>query len=237
MTTAELLKLHKETCDKCYGIVQKKNNDYSGGATSPDALANFKMSTAIGLSPVMGLLLRIQDKMMRIKTFATDGALNVADETVNDAFEDIINYAILGKALMIEKAGTTAKPAAAPVKKAIPPVKKAIPPVEEVIKAALTDLIEEELSQPKPRVVPKNIIRKAIDLFEVDYIYYGEIGVFLQAMNKFATHLDEDEVEQSIQICEISESGNKEDEYVLVAVKKNSRLYIALGGGGKQPLA
>lgn len=230
MTTAELLKLHKETCDKCYGIVQKKNNDYSGGATSPDALANFKMSTAIGLSPVIGLLLRIQDKMMRIKTFATDGALNVADETVNDAFEDIINYAILGKALMIEKAGTTAKPAAAPVK-------KVIPPVEEVLKAALTDLIEEELSQPKPRVVPKNIIRKAIEIFEVGYIYYGEIGVFLQAMNKFATHLDEDEVEQSIQICEISESGNKEDEYVLVAVKKNSRLYTALGGGGKQPLA
>lgn len=103
MNSKELLQLHRDTSDKCFAIMQKKNNDYSGGEKSPDALANFKMSESLGLHPVMGLLLRMQDKIMRIKTFASDGTLKVSDETTEDAFDDIVNYAILGKALLIDE--------------------------------------------------------------------------------------------------------------------------------------
>ena len=31
MTTEELLKLHKDTCDTCRDIMRRKNNDYTGG--------------------------------------------------------------------------------------------------------------------------------------------------------------------------------------------------------------
>jgi hypothetical protein len=104
MTPQDLLKLHDETSAKCRGIMERKNSDYTGGKTATDALANFKASTALGLHPVMGLLLRLQDKLMRIRSFVADGELRVDGETVEDAFDDGINYLILGKALLREQA-------------------------------------------------------------------------------------------------------------------------------------
>jgi hypothetical protein len=103
MTPQDLLKLHDETSAKCRGIMERKNSDYTGGKTATDALANFKASSALGLHPVMGLLLRLQDKLMRIRSFVADGELRVDGETVEDAFDDGINYLILGKALLREE--------------------------------------------------------------------------------------------------------------------------------------
>ena len=103
MNRDDLLKLHDETCAKTRAIMVAKNNDYSGGARAPDALANFKSAHALELHPVTGLLLRMQDKMMRVKSFVADGALKVSGETVEDAFDDMVNYAILGKALLREE--------------------------------------------------------------------------------------------------------------------------------------
>jgi hypothetical protein len=85
--------------------MERKNSDYTGGKTATDALANFKASAALGLHPVMGLLLRLQDKLMRIRSFVSDGELRVDGETVEDAFDDGINYLVLGKALLREQAG------------------------------------------------------------------------------------------------------------------------------------
>ena len=103
MNRDDLLKLHDETCAKTRAIMVAKNNDYSGGTRAPDALANFKSAHALELHPVTGLLLRMQDKMMRVKSFVADGALKVSGETVEDAFDDMVNYAILGKALLREE--------------------------------------------------------------------------------------------------------------------------------------
>ncbi len=212
MNTETLLQLHKTTCAKCYAVMQKKNNDYSGGLTSDDALANFKMSSTLGMPPVMGLLLRIQDKMMRIKTFATDGSLNVADESVYDAFEDIINYAILGKALMIENREDSTNKQTTPSNKHS----------EATIAGA---------ANPKVRAVPNNIIAKAIDIFASGFIYFGEVHYFCEALSKITLFITEEEVNKSIEICEIP--SDKGDDYILVAVKKDSQLYIALGGDGQ----
>ncbi len=103
MNRDDLLKLHDETCAKTRAIMVAKNNDYSGGTRAPDALANFKCAHTLDLHPVTGLLLRMQDKMMRVKSFVADGALKVSGETVEDAFDDMVNYAILGKALLREE--------------------------------------------------------------------------------------------------------------------------------------
>ena len=107
MNVTELLELHTETTDICREIMERKNSDYCGGKSSTDALANFKTATALGLHPVTGLLLRMQDKLMRIKSFVNDGELRVTGETVEDACNDLVNYSILCKALLREESGET----------------------------------------------------------------------------------------------------------------------------------
>ena len=103
MTTKELLKLHDETCDKCKVIMAKKNSDYTGGSQATDIFANFNSSTILNIHPVQGLLLRLIDKVQRIRSFTNDKKLSVPDESVDDACEDIVNYAILAKAMLIEE--------------------------------------------------------------------------------------------------------------------------------------
>jgi hypothetical protein len=102
MTTEELLKLHKQTCDTCRDIMKQKNNDYTGGKTSQDPFANFNAASVLGIDPVQGLLLRVIDKIQRIRSFTNDKELKVANESVEDACDDIVNYAILAKAMLMQ---------------------------------------------------------------------------------------------------------------------------------------
>ena len=112
MKPETLFRLHEETCAKTLDIMRAKNSDYCGGAETLDALANFKSARSLGLHPVTGLLLRMQDKLMRIKSFVNDGELKVAGESVDDACEDLVNYSILAKALLTEEreCGTCSNP-------------------------------------------------------------------------------------------------------------------------------
>jgi hypothetical protein len=103
MKPETLFRLHEETCKKTLDIMRAKNSDYCGGENTVDALANFKTAQSLGLHPVTGLLLRMQDKLMRIKSFVNDGKLKVAGETVDDSCDDLVNYAILAKALLTEE--------------------------------------------------------------------------------------------------------------------------------------
>lgn len=105
MKPETLFKLHESTCKKTLDIMRAKNSDYCGGENTVDALANFKTAESLGLHPVTGLLLRMQDKLMRIKSFVNDGELKVDGESVDDACEDLVNYAILAKALFLEERG------------------------------------------------------------------------------------------------------------------------------------
>ena len=47
--------------------------------------------------------MRLIDKVQRIRSFTNDKQLQVSNESVDDACEDIINYAILAKAMLIEE--------------------------------------------------------------------------------------------------------------------------------------
>lgn len=97
----KLLKLHEETCEGCRGIMRAKNHDYSSG--SHDPYANFRIAELFGLHPVTGILLRVTDKLQRIKSFVSTGELKVSGESVDDACDDIVNYAILMKGLLREQ--------------------------------------------------------------------------------------------------------------------------------------
>ena len=78
--------LHKKGRD----IMMKKNHDYTGG--SGDPYENFNGSVEFGVAPVVGILLRVQDKMKRIQTFVDKGELKVQGESVEDALIDVQNY-------------------------------------------------------------------------------------------------------------------------------------------------
>tara|TARA_R110000744_G_scaffold3032_3_gene11897 strand:+ start:625 stop:1011 length:387 start_codon:yes stop_codon:yes gene_type:complete len=103
MNTEELLNLHDQTCSKCKAIMIKKNSDYTGGSKATDIFANFNASMMLDIHPVQGLLLRLIDKVQRIRSFTNDKELLVPNESVEDACEDIVNYAILAKAMLIEE--------------------------------------------------------------------------------------------------------------------------------------
>jgi hypothetical protein len=81
----------------------KKNNDYTGGKKATDIFANFNSSKILDIHPVQGLLLRVIDKVQRIRSFTNDKELSVPNETVEDACDDIVNYAILAKAMLLDE--------------------------------------------------------------------------------------------------------------------------------------
>ena len=43
------------------------------------------------------------DKVQRIRSFTNDKELSVPNETVEDACDDIVNYAILAKAMLLDE--------------------------------------------------------------------------------------------------------------------------------------
>ena len=103
MNTKQLIELHDRTCKSCRDIMLKKNNDYTGGKKATDIFANFNSSKILDIHPVQGLLLRVIDKVQRIRSFTNDKELSVPNETVEDACDDIVNYAILAKAMLLDE--------------------------------------------------------------------------------------------------------------------------------------
>jgi hypothetical protein len=110
MNSKELLQLHDDTCNACKAIMKQKNSDYTGGKGATDVFANFNASKMLGIHPVQGLLLRVIDKIQRIRSFTNDKELSVPNETVEDACDDIVNYAILAKAMLMEERSQIEQP-------------------------------------------------------------------------------------------------------------------------------
>ena len=86
MTRAELLKFHEKVCAEACGLMEKKNQDYGA---DEDPFRNFHEWGLIGI------LVRLSDKMARLRTFVERGTYAVITETVRDTAIDAINYCIL----------------------------------------------------------------------------------------------------------------------------------------------
>lgn len=96
MNRDKLLSLHKQTCERAYKLMERKNADYSGGQDSTNPFLNFTRCEAMGITTTeRGFLVRLTDKMSRLSTFCDTGCFKVADEKLEDTIEDIINYSIL----------------------------------------------------------------------------------------------------------------------------------------------
>lgn len=88
-----LFALHGELTKRALEIMRAKNQDYTTGAGDP--YANFKNSLTVGVAPELGLLIRVLDKIMRLRSFIENGTLAVRNEPVEDAIVDVINYMVL----------------------------------------------------------------------------------------------------------------------------------------------
>lgn len=86
MTRFELHMLHEELCHDAEKLMTVKNADY---AIDTDPFRNFRMFGELGI------LVRMSDKLARLRTFSERGTLAVADESVRDTILDLINYAVL----------------------------------------------------------------------------------------------------------------------------------------------
>ena len=69
----------EETYAKVLEVTKAKNADYAG---SEDPYANFRSSEAFGIDPLVGLCLRMSDKLARIANFCKTGKLHVEGEGV-----------------------------------------------------------------------------------------------------------------------------------------------------------
>jgi len=97
MTSKTLIEFCERTAKAVVSLMEKKNNDYTAGV-SP--FANFEQSTNYGVDPIVGLSIRMGDKMKRIETFCKNGKLEVDNEGVEDAYKDLIGYSLIALAML-----------------------------------------------------------------------------------------------------------------------------------------
>lgn len=77
----------------------KKNHDYAGGNYLSDLIASNRM----GIPAWKNALLRMQQKMSRLESFAKQGTLKVKDETIIDTLEDLAVYSVIAAILYKNK--------------------------------------------------------------------------------------------------------------------------------------
>lgn len=76
----------------------KKAKDYGSDV---DPLANVRASSLFGVRPWIGALIRLNDKVVRLQTFATKGVLQ--NESAKDSMLDIAAYSLLAYILYEEE--------------------------------------------------------------------------------------------------------------------------------------
>lgn len=105
MTKPGHMAMLKQNFNDVFTLVQTKNEDYTAG--SDDPYANFRLAELEGVSAETGVMLRVQDKMQRIRSFINTGDLAVKSESVEDALSDVIGYMQILRGLFRERMGTT----------------------------------------------------------------------------------------------------------------------------------
>ncbi len=94
------------TFEELKELTKKKNNDYTGGREHSNPFANFDEAEGFGIDPIVGLSLRIGDKMQRLRAFCNAGlSLETKGDTVADIFKDLIGYSTLALGMLERKKG------------------------------------------------------------------------------------------------------------------------------------
>lgn len=94
-TTDELVTFQGNVAALGRGIIANKNRDY-GDTENNDPFANFRRHGALGI------LVRMDDKLSRLTSFAKKGKLHVEDEGVMDTVIDLLNYSAIFAAFLLD---------------------------------------------------------------------------------------------------------------------------------------
>ena len=90
-----------ELVEEIKDLHSRKNAAYAGiGATDP--WANFRMSTAFGVTPFIGCLVRMSDKWIRISNLVKNPAADQVHESLKDTLFDLAIYALIAVCLLEE---------------------------------------------------------------------------------------------------------------------------------------
>lgn len=82
------------TFDRCLALATAKNADYTGGG---DPFVNFRHSQMVGVHPVLGILVRMIDKINRVASLI-DSDPQVGGEAILDSLDDLTNYPAIARA-------------------------------------------------------------------------------------------------------------------------------------------
>jgi hypothetical protein len=88
---------HKEL-GKLGELHDRKQQDYG---TDTDPFANVRASEDFGVPAWLGCLIRMNDKMSRLKTFSKSGSLS--NEGVGDSLQDLAVYSLIALCLFKEQ--------------------------------------------------------------------------------------------------------------------------------------
>jgi hypothetical protein len=83
------------------GLGELHDEKQKGYGTSTDPFANVRGSERWGVAPWLGAMIRANDKIVRLQSYAQKGSLPF--ESVEDAFRDLAVYAIIGLCLFEEE--------------------------------------------------------------------------------------------------------------------------------------
>lgn len=79
----------------------RKNKGYSGD--SADRWANFRESEPFGVSPFLGVLVRMSDKWIRIRNLVRNPSFDMVNEPLEDTLMDLASYALISICILKEK--------------------------------------------------------------------------------------------------------------------------------------
>ena len=82
----DVIGMHKELCEEALALMKLKNQDY---ACLDDPFKNFRYFGEIGI------LVRMSDKLARLRSFVENKQLAVKTESIRDTTLDLINYSVL----------------------------------------------------------------------------------------------------------------------------------------------
>lgn len=78
----------------------RKNHDYAGAGLP---LRNFHKCKQMGMSPFLGVMVRLSDKWSRLESFISQGKLEVKGESVEDTLMDNAVYSLIAILLLREE--------------------------------------------------------------------------------------------------------------------------------------
>ena len=101
MKIEDFLSLHETLCEQARELCRSKGHDYSG---VQDTLKNLKTSEYLGLCDTEVVALNyIISKVSRLVNVYTQGEAKVHDEPIKGTIVDLINYANILWAIMVER--------------------------------------------------------------------------------------------------------------------------------------